>query len=163
VDCHFFAHLSVPLAHSHFSCFLPPLLPPLSALQAVEATTTPSILALTRQNLPNLEGSSVEKVALGGYPLQPYNGTPDLILVATGSEVSLAVETAAALEGCNVAVVSMPCCELFDKQGDEYKQEVSRSRWVGGREARRSLWRRERQTLSFGDTHTHTHTHTVTP
>ncbi|KAJ1881817.1 Transketolase [Coemansia sp. RSA 1722] len=89
----------------------------------------PSVLSLTRQNLPQLEGSSVEKALKGGYALATYGSgaKPDLLIVGTGSETSIAVDTAKLLadkEGLVVNVVSMPCLELFDAQSDEYRHSV---------------------------------------
>jgi transketolase len=94
-------------------------------LVAIENTHRPSVIALSRQNLPQLEGSSVEIVRRGGYVLQQAEGAK-LILVATGSEVSLAVDAAKALaaEGIPTRVVSMPCSELYDEQPEEYKRSV---------------------------------------
>lgn len=95
---------------------------------AVESTTKPSLLALTRQNLPNLAGSSIDAVAKGGYVVAC--GFPpaelDLILIGTGSEVGLCIEAAEKLkaEGKKVRVVSMPCWELFEAQSAEYKESV---------------------------------------
>ncbi|WP_338441398.1 transketolase [Synechococcus elongatus IITB4] len=93
---------------------------------AVENRKRPSVLAMSRQNLPNLEGSSIDIVAKGAYVLSDDEGTPDLILLATGSEVSLCVEAAKQLraEGKKVRIVSMPCWELFDEQSAEYKESV---------------------------------------
>lgn len=96
---------------------------------AIEARSTPTVLSLTRQNLPNLEGSSVEKVALGGYVLQEAQGgaqAAKVIFVATGSEVALAVDAAKILaaEGVAARVVSMPCTQLFDAQSAEYRRSV---------------------------------------
>ncbi|WP_287128578.1 transketolase [Candidatus Cyanaurora vandensis] len=90
---------------------------------AIEKRDTPSCLILTRQNVPNLAGSSIEAVAMGAYTLVDCEGTPDLILIATGSEVSLAVTAAAQIEA-KVRVVSMPCWELFEDQSQEYKDSV---------------------------------------
>ena len=84
----------------------------------------PCVFALSRQNLPYLEGSSAEAVLKGAYVLQDCEGTPDIILVGTGSEVSLCVEAAKALEGKKVRVVSMPSMDLFEKQTVEYKKSV---------------------------------------
>jgi transketolase len=86
----------------------------------------PSVLALTRQNLPHLAGSSADKVALGGYVImcQCPKGHPDVTLVATGSEVSLVVEAAKLLTGVKVRVVSMPCTQLFDAQPVAYRRSV---------------------------------------
>lgn len=96
-------------------------------LIALERTTTPSILALTRQNLPQLKGTSVEAVRKGAYILEPVSDPdPHVILVATGSEVSIALDGAELLrkKGIKVRMVSMPCTELFDEQPLEYRQSV---------------------------------------
>ena len=93
---------------------------------AITSKKTPTALALTRQNLPQLEGSSREALK-GGYVLQDSaKETPDAIIIATGSEVSLAVEAKKMLaeEGIDVRVVSMPCIDLFEEQSDEYKESV---------------------------------------
>ncbi|CEP14873.1 hypothetical protein [Parasitella parasitica] len=94
-------------------------------LAAIRNLTRPSIVALSRQNLPQLEGSAIEKVLKGAYILSPVKD-PKIVIVATGSEVSIAVEAAKTLEGKNIAaqVVSMPCSELFDEQSDEYKKKI---------------------------------------
>ncbi|MBD1911403.1 MULTISPECIES: transketolase [unclassified Leptolyngbya] len=86
----------------------------------------PTLLALTRQNLPNLAGSSIEGVAKGAYTVVECDGTPDLILIGTGSEVSLCVDAAAQLtaEGKKVRVVSMPAWDLFEAQDEAYKESV---------------------------------------
>ncbi len=86
----------------------------------------PSLLALSRQALPQLPGSSIDAVAKGAYILSDSSGTPDIILIGTGSETHLCVNAAAQLssEGVKVRVVSMPCWELFDEQDEEYKQSV---------------------------------------
>jgi transketolase len=86
----------------------------------------PTLLALSRQNLPQLEGSSIEGVTKGAYVLSGGEGTPDLILIGTGSEVPLCVEAAKKLEeeGKKVRVVSMPCWELFDAQSESYRESV---------------------------------------
>jgi transketolase len=93
---------------------------------AIESRKRPSLHALTRQALPNLEGSSIENTAKGAYILSDDGGTPDIILMATGSEVHLCVEAAKTLrgEGKKVRVVSMPCWELFDEQSEAYKESV---------------------------------------
>ncbi|KAI8368982.1 transketolase [Blakeslea trispora] len=92
---------------------------------ALTNLTRPSVIALSRQGLPQLEGSAPEKVLKGAYVLKPVKD-PKAVLVATGSEVSLAVESAQKLaeKGITVQVVSMPCSELFDEQSHEYKMEV---------------------------------------
>ncbi|MBF6180909.1 transketolase [Nocardia otitidiscaviarum] len=87
----------------------------------------PSALALTRQNLPVLEGTSYEGVAKGGYILaESSTGTPQVILIATGSELHLAVEARTTLEaqGIGTRVVSMPCVEWFDAQDQAYRDSV---------------------------------------
>ncbi|MGV9676850.1 transketolase [Nocardia sp. NPDC003482] len=87
----------------------------------------PSALALTRQNLPVLEGTSYEGVRKGGYILaESSTDTPQVILIATGSELQIAVETRTRLEeqGIGTRVVSMPCVEWFDAQDQTYRDEV---------------------------------------
>ena len=86
----------------------------------------PSALCLSRQGMANQANSSIEKVALGGYILEDCDGTPDLILIGTGTELDLCVQAAKQLSanGKKVRVVSMPCVELFDEQSDAYKEEV---------------------------------------
>src|SRR3954469_148942 len=86
----------------------------------------PSGLALTRQNVPVLEGTSAEGVAKGGYVLADSDGTPDVVLIGTGSEVQLAVEAKKTLEadGVKARVVSMPCVEWFDAQDAAYRESV---------------------------------------
>jgi transketolase len=92
---------------------------------ALEQKHTPSIIALSRQNLPQLQGSSIEKATKGGYILQDA-ADAQIVLVATGSEVSLAVEGAAALasKGVSSRVVSLPDFHTFDKQDKEYRLSV---------------------------------------
>jgi len=93
---------------------------------AVEHRKTPTLIALSRQNLPNLPGASVEGVARGAYVVDDCSGTPDLILIGTGSEVSLCVEAAQQLRaaGTQVRVVSMPSWELFEAQDSTYQESV---------------------------------------
>ena len=95
-------------------------------MAAIQQSGTPSTLALSRQGMPNLAASSKEKVLLGAYPVHGAEGTPDVIIMATGSEVQYAVEAAERLEGSGkkVRVVSMPCWELFEEQSAEYKESV---------------------------------------
>ena len=93
---------------------------------AENSKDAPSALILSRQNLPQLDGSSVDALK-GGYILEDSDkDTPDGILIASGSEVSLAVEARKALlaDGIDVRVVSMPCMDLFEDQPDEYKNAV---------------------------------------
>ncbi len=93
---------------------------------AVEHRKTPTLMAFSRQNLPNLPGSSIEGVAKGAYTVDDCDGTPDLILIGTGSEVSLCVKAAEELRkaGSKVRVVSMPSWELFDAQDAAYRESV---------------------------------------
>ncbi|ERN40928.1 transketolase [Rubidibacter lacunae KORDI 51-2] len=93
---------------------------------AVENRKVPTLLALSRQKLPNLAGSSIEKAVKGGYVLSDSDGTPELILIGTGSEVSLCVEAAEQLRasGIQVRVVSLPSWELFDAQDEAYRESV---------------------------------------
>lgn len=93
---------------------------------AIQRRNQPTLLALTRQNVPNLAGTSAANVAKGAYTLVDCEGTPDLILIGTGSEVSLCVKAAEALRanGKKVRVVSMPSWELFEEQSPEYKASV---------------------------------------
>lgn len=86
----------------------------------------PTLLAFTRQNVPNLDGTSVANVAKGGYTVVDCKGTPDIILIGTGSELSLCVTAAEKLtaEGKKVRVVSMPSTDLFDEQEAAYKESV---------------------------------------
>jgi transketolase len=88
--------------------------------------TDPTLLALSRQNLPNLPGTSIAGVAKGAYTIVDAAGTPDIILIGTGSEVMLCVTAAEKLtaEGKKVRVVSMPSWELFDEQDAAYKESV---------------------------------------
>ncbi|MFD2416148.1 transketolase [Amycolatopsis pigmentata] len=86
----------------------------------------PSGMALTRQNVPVLEGTSAEGVARGGYVLADSDGTPDVVLIGTGSEVQLAVAARKALEseGVRTRVISMPCVEWFEAQDQDYRESV---------------------------------------
>ncbi len=95
---------------------------------AVESKETPTLMALSRQGLPQLEGSSIEKAEKGGYVLSCGFAPEelDVILIGTGSEVALCVEAAKKLiaEGKKVRVVSIPCWERFEAQGAEYIESV---------------------------------------
>ena len=92
---------------------------------ALASDKTPTALVLTRQNLTPMAGSSKEALK-GGYVLEDCEGTPDLILMASGSEVELAVKAKAVLEaeGRRVRVVSMPCMDVFAEQSREYQESV---------------------------------------
>ncbi|MGH3648357.1 MAG: transketolase [Micromonosporaceae bacterium] len=94
--------------------------------QALEHTDRPTALCLTRQNLPVLPAEQVAGAARGGYVLKDSDGTPQVILIATGSEVQLAVAAAEKLAEAGVAarVVSMPCREWFDAQDAGYRNDV---------------------------------------
>lgn len=94
-------------------------------LTAATSKKTPTALVLTRQNLNPVAGSSKEALK-GGYVIDDCEGTPEVILIASGSEVDLAVKAKAELEteGRKVRVVSMPCMELFEEQSAEYKESV---------------------------------------
>ena len=93
---------------------------------AATSKDTPTVLVLTRQNLPQLKGSGKDALK-GAYVVSPAKkDIPDGIFIASGSEVSLAIEAqdALAAEGIDVRVVSMPCMDLFEKQSAEYKESV---------------------------------------
>lgn len=92
---------------------------------ALEQNHTPSVIALSRQNLPQLEGSSIEKAAKGGYVLQDVE-SPHIIIVSTGSEVGIAVDAAKVLkeQGVNARIVSLPDFHTFDRQSKEYRLSV---------------------------------------
>ena len=93
---------------------------------AMVSKSTPTAIVLTRQNLPQLDGSG-KKALKGAYIIKEASkSTPDMILIASGSEVSLAIEAATELEKENIftRVVSMPCMDVFETQSKEYKEEV---------------------------------------
>lgn len=93
---------------------------------AISNKKTPTALALTRQNLPQLAGSSKQALQ-GGYVIaDSTKEVPDAILMASGSEVSLSIDAKEALakEGIDVRVVSMPCMDIFEQQSAEYKESV---------------------------------------
>ena len=92
---------------------------------ALTSRRTPTALVLTRQNLAPMAGSSREALK-GGYVIDDCEGTPDAILIASGSEVELAVKAKGLLqeEGWKIRVVSMPCMDLFEEQSEEYKESV---------------------------------------
>ncbi len=95
---------------------------------AIESEETPHCLIFSRQTLPFQVRSDdqIGNVARGGYVLVDCDGEPDAIIIATGSEVGLAVDAAAELasDGKRVRVVSMPCCEVFDSQEQSYRDAV---------------------------------------
>lgn len=95
-------------------------------MAAIKSENTPTALVLTRQNLPQLPGSSKDALK-GAYVISPAKkAVADVILMASGSEVSLAVSAQAELarEGIDASVVSMPCMEAFDRQSKEYRESV---------------------------------------
>ncbi|MBL4849399.1 MAG: transketolase [Planctomycetes bacterium] len=83
----------------------------------------PHGISLTRQSVPVLEGTG-EGARRGGYVVADSQGEPDLILIATGSEVSLAIEVAQSIKDISCRVVSIPCWEVFDEQGPDYRDEI---------------------------------------
>jgi transketolase len=92
---------------------------------AIENDARPSILVFSRQNLPfqTRDEATIANIAKGGYILKDTDGTPDVIVMATGSEVQLAMEAAAASDK-KVRVVSMPSVEVFEAQDAAYKESV---------------------------------------
>jgi len=95
---------------------------------AIERSDGPSSLVLTRQGLPHQDrdAGQIAAIAKGGYVLADCDGTPDIILIATGSEVALATSAAEVLagEGIKARVVSMPCTDLFDAEDAAYRESV---------------------------------------
>jgi len=93
---------------------------------AVNNRKRPTVLALSRQAMANQPGSSAGAVAMGGYILEDSDGTPDLILIGSGTELALCTKASAQLrsDGHNVRVVSMPCVELFEEQDAGYRDSV---------------------------------------
>ena len=94
---------------------------------ALKETSRPSVLALTRQNLPAVRHDASENLcARGAYRLRAATADRLVVLVATGSEVELAIKVAEALEGQGIGadVVSMPCTELFDEQPESYRADI---------------------------------------
>ena len=96
--------------------------------QAIENETGPTSLVLTRQGLPHQERTTdqIADIARGGYILKDCDGAPDILLIATGSEVQLAMGAADALaaDGIKARVVSMPCTDAFDAQAADYRESV---------------------------------------
>ena len=93
---------------------------------AIESTENPTALILTRQNVETMENSSVEGVSKGAYIIGKEENHLDAIIIASGSEVNLAMKAKKVLfeKGIDVRVVSMPCQEIFDQQDDQYKESV---------------------------------------
>jgi transketolase len=93
---------------------------------AIERKSGPSVLIFSRQNLEHQERSAEQlaNIARGGYVLKDCDGTPDAIIIATGSEVALAMGAAKQLAGKKVRVVSMPSVDTFEAQDDAYRESV---------------------------------------
>jgi transketolase len=95
---------------------------------AIERRDGPTSLVLTRQGVPHQDrdATQISAIARGGYTLRDCDGEPDVLLIATGSEVALAVGAAEALtaDGIAARVVSMPCTSVFDAQDDDYCEQV---------------------------------------
>ena len=99
----------------------------ISWLAALKNTDKPTALILSRQGLPNFErnDSQIDQMQRGGYILYEPKNSPELVLIATGSEVELAMQVALELaENTPTRVVSMPCTERFDAQSEDYKTQV---------------------------------------
>jgi len=99
-----------------------------SWVMAVERMTGPTSLVLTRQGVPFIERTDEQIAAIrkGAYVISEANGTPDVIIIATGSEVNLAIKAKEALasDGVNARVVSMPSTNVFDRQDQAYKDSI---------------------------------------
>merc|ERR1712151_1349655 len=93
------------------------------AVERSKIDSMPTLLCLSRQALPNLEKSSIENVAKGAYAVLECD-SPEVILVATGSEVSLCIDAAKEMSDTKVRVVSMPSVELFRSQPKSYKEAL---------------------------------------
>ncbi len=93
---------------------------------ALKINNKPVVLALTRQSLPvlNIPENNLSNVSKGAYIVKNCNKIPDVILIATGSEVHLALQVAEKLNDMNVRVINMTSMELFDEQPDEYKEQI---------------------------------------
>jgi len=93
---------------------------------AITNRKRPTVLALSRQAMANQANSTAAAVAKGGYVLEDSTGTPELILIGSGTELELCTKAASELRaaGKNVRVVSMPCVELFEEQDAAYKEAV---------------------------------------
>ena len=93
---------------------------------AINSKTRPVSIVLSRQNLPALPDGVGKNASRGGYIVADAEGSPDAIIIATGSEVGLALEAKTDLDakGINTRVVSMPCVELFEEQSETYREGV---------------------------------------
>jgi len=94
--------------------------------QGIERKDGPSCLIFSRQGLPHQErtDAQIADIAKGGYILKDCDGTPDAVIIATGSEVALAVGAAEAMSGKNIRVVSMPSVNAFEAQDESYRSAV---------------------------------------
>jgi transketolase len=94
--------------------------------QAVERKDGPSCLIFSRQDLDHQERTpeQIANIRKGGYVLKDCDGTPDAIIIATGSEMGIAMKAAEQMSGKKIRVVSMPCTNVFDKQDDAYRESV---------------------------------------
>lgn len=95
---------------------------------ALKSSTNPSVIALSRQKIPFVTETLTNKnmSSLGGYELKKTNSSPEITLIASGSEVQIAIDASNKLKEANInsKVVSMPCQELFDKQSKEYREKI---------------------------------------
>jgi len=93
---------------------------------AAEQRETPTVITATRQTVPGMFGSSIDKASKGAYTIIESDGTPSLIIVATGSEVGIGAKAVESLtaQGIPTALVSMPCQEIFLQQSQEYQASV---------------------------------------
>jgi len=95
---------------------------------ALKSSTNPSVIALSRQKIPFVTETLTNKnmSSLGGYELKKTNSNPEITLIASGSEVQIAIDALDKLKEANInsKVVSMPCQELFDKQSKDYREKV---------------------------------------
>mmetsp|Transcript_25803 Transcript_25803/g.39590 ORF Transcript_25803/g.39590 Transcript_25803/m.39590 type:complete len:689 (-) Transcript_25803:13-2079(-) len=121
-------HLEQLRAIPNLYCFRPADSNEMSAAYkvALESKSTPTCIAASRSTVKGLYGSSVEKASKGGYVAVETDGTADLILVSSGSEVGFCVEAAKNLTaaGIKTSVVSMPCVDLFLEQPEDYQASV---------------------------------------
>jgi len=95
---------------------------------ALKSSTNPSVIALSRQKIPFVTETFTKKnmSSLGGYELRKTNSNPEITLIASGSEVQIAIDALEKLKEANInsKIISMPCQELFDKQPKEYREKV---------------------------------------
>jgi transketolase len=94
--------------------------------QAIERKDGPSCLIFSRQDLDHQQRTpeQIANIKKGGYVLKDCDGTPDAIIIATGSEMGIAMKAAEQMSGKKIRVVSMPCTNVFDKQDEAYKESV---------------------------------------